>query len=117
MEPHNDSLLQQIIRPRLVSLPADPVCTACRSDAIAVAECEPCGDRRWRLVVRCGACETWQTMLLSGTHTDRLFLTVERGFTAIERDLDAIDREQMAAQVEAFVEALARDLIDATDFG
>jgi hypothetical protein len=55
-------------------------------------------------------------MTISPAAADRLTATLDTGLIAIERDLEAVDRERMAAQVEAFAEALARDLIDPQDF-
>ena len=55
-------------------------------------------------------------MTISPGAADRLTATLDTGLIAIERDLEAVDRQRMAAQVEGFAEALARDLIDPQDF-
>ena len=116
MDQPSDTLLHRIIGPRLVTRPASPVCEQCGSDAVAVVDWDEPGDGQWRVVLRCGQCEKWHEMTMSATAADRLAATVDTGIAAIERDLQAIDRERMAVQVEAFAEALARDLIDAQDF-
>jgi hypothetical protein len=46
----------------------------------------------------------------------RLNEALDRGYDAIERGAEQLRAERMTAWVDAFVAALARDLIDAADF-
>jgi hypothetical protein len=109
-------LLRRIIGPRFVTLRTPRVCGGCGSDAFAMVERHELADGQWRVLLRCGKCETWQELLVSSAAVQRLDSALRSGLGAIALDLQALDRDRMAAQVESFVEALARDLIDARDF-
>ena len=67
-------------------------------------------------MLRCGECDTHHDLVVAGEVADRF----ERTICACSRDgrdLERLDRERMAAEASAFATALARDLIDADDFG
>jgi hypothetical protein len=116
MEQPRNTLLHRIIGLRLSAAPASPVCEKCGSDAVAVSDWEEAIAGHWRVTLRCGECDRWQEMTIATAAADRLIAALDGGLAAIARDLEAVERERMAAQIEAFVEALARDLIDAQDF-
>jgi hypothetical protein len=111
-------LLHRIIGPRIASstTPDASVCEACRSDAFALVEWGEHAADEWWVVLRCGECAGWQETVVSRAGADSLEAALDEGLEAIARDLEAVDRERLATQIQAFVVALERDLIDAGDF-
>ena len=70
-----------------------------------------------RLLLRCGECDTHHDLVVAGAVADRFEKDYLRVLEGMSATLDRLDRERMAAEASAFATALARDLIDADDFG
>jgi hypothetical protein len=79
-------------------------------------EWEPLGDAHWLMAMRCGQCGTWLEMIVPNDVAAAMDVELDRQQTAIAAAADALERERMAAEAEAFIAALERDLIDADDF-
>jgi hypothetical protein len=93
------------------------ICPVCRADFVVPVWWEKLEDDKLRLLLRCGECETHHDLVVAGDVAARFeqdYLRVLEGMVAT---LDRLDRERMAVQASAFATALARDLIDAGDFG
>ena len=74
-------------------------------------------NKRLRLLLRCGECDTHHDLVVVGEVADRFEKEYVRVLEAMAATLDRLDRERMATEASAFATALARDLIDADDFG
>ena len=79
-------------------------------------EWETVGDEHWLIHSRCGECGTWRSEVATDAEAEHFDLTLARQSAEIARCLARLDRERMAAELEHFVAALDRDLIDAADF-
>ncbi len=112
------NLLHHIIGPRPVSVP-DPtasLCHACGSDAFVLADSCHAASDQWCVLMRCGDCGQWREIVASTRAMTRFAAAFDAGLAAIERDIRALELERMAGEVDVFVAALERDLIDASDF-
>ena len=93
------------------------ICPVCRADFVVPVWWEELEDRRMRLLLRCGECDTHHDLVVAGAVADRFEKDYLRVLEGMSATLDRLDRERMAAEASAFATALARDLIDADDFG
>jgi hypothetical protein len=80
------------------------------------AHAEPLDERRWTMLLRCGACGATVPRIVSNQDAQRYDHDLDRGFSAIASALERVERARMAEWTEAFVTALGHDLIDAGDF-
>jgi hypothetical protein len=74
------------------------------------------GEGHWWVQARCGECGVWVETVISNVQATALDVTLDRQLAQIRAAADRLDAERMAAQVDAFVRALERDLIVAADF-
>jgi hypothetical protein len=93
------------------------ICAVCRSDYVVPVWWEELEHDRMRLLLRCGECDTHHDLIVAGAVADRFEKDYVRVLESMAAQLDRLDRERMAVQASAFATALARDLIDADDFG
>ena len=91
-------------------------CVECGRDFMCPIEWETVGDEHWLIHSRCGECGAWRSEVVTNAEAKRYDLLLARQSEVIARGLARIDRERMAAELDRFVAALDRDLIDATDF-
>jgi hypothetical protein len=91
-------------------------CRFCRQPFVGPLDCRANGDTRWRIVLRCGNCDRRREVIVTNEHASEFERDVARDIAAIARDLERLDSERLLAQADAFAAALARDLIDASDF-
>jgi hypothetical protein len=70
----------------------------------------------WHMLLRCAACETYRDVVVSNDVAKRYEEDLRRGMAEIAAELERSDRARMALEVDVFVAALDRDLIDAEDF-
>jgi hypothetical protein len=108
-------------RPAPIARPPLPrhdlhVCPECAGELVHPTDWEPAGRERWRVELRCPECE-W---LGSGVHDqktmDRFDEALDHGTEALLDDLSQLSRAIMEEEVDRFVDALRRDLIQPEDF-
>jgi hypothetical protein len=92
------------------------ICRECRADAVNPAHAAALDDDRWTMLLRCGACGATFQRVVYNEDAERYDRDLDRGWNAIGRATQRLEREQMVEWADAFVVALARDLIDASDF-
>jgi hypothetical protein len=93
------------------------VCRACGTDFVYPVEWqETSGGRSWWVLLRCGGCDVRREVEIDDRQAADLGRRLDRHGETIERDARHLERERMHAEVDAFAEALRRDLIDAADF-
>jgi hypothetical protein len=97
--------------------PALHICPSCGSTLVQPTCWEQTGDRaHWRIWRRCPECE-WSC---DGVHNeleiDAFDEQLDRGAHELAGELRALEHSNMADMADAFVAALAADLIGADDF-
>jgi hypothetical protein len=92
------------------------VCPECAGEFVQPTDWEPAGRARWRVQLRCPECE-WHG---SGVHDqrtmDRFDEVLDDGTEALLDDLTHLSRAIMEEEVDRFVDALQRDLVQPEDF-
>ena len=73
-------------------------------------------DGRWALWLHCGQCGAGRQVIATRAETTDYEGELESHRAEIERTLASLEQERLAEEAAWFVEALRRDLIDATDF-
>lgn len=91
-------------------------CPVCRAGFVVPVWWEEQEDKRLRLLLRCGECETHHDVEVSSDVADRYEREYVRDLDEMAAMLKQLDRTRMAAEASAFSVALARDLIVADDF-
>ena len=74
------------------------------------------GEWHWAIALRCGDCGRWSELVTTNEAAAMVEVALARDFDEMAAAAQRLDLERMAVQVEAFVTALDRDLIDAADF-
>ena len=77
---------------------------------------EPDGDEHWWMFLRCGECGISREVSVTNADAERYEAALHSRASIISRALRKLEIDRMAAEVESFVTALHRDLIDAADF-
>jgi hypothetical protein len=93
------------------------ICPECGSCLVQPTCWEQAGDRsRWRVWRRCPECE-WSCQGIHGEHEiDAFDEQLDQGAHELADELKALEHANMADMTDAFVVALAADLIGADDF-
>jgi hypothetical protein len=92
-------------------------CELCGRDFVTPIDWEPVGAEHWRLLLRCGECETWREVTVANAVAQRYDVELDRGARVLVASLERMDRERMVGEAEAMTIALELGLIDAADFG
>ena len=92
------------------------LCAFCRANFVVPVAVEEVDEARWRLLLRCGECQTYRDIVVTNDVAERYEQDLERGIAAVAAAYRRVDRERMAADVQVLIIALERDLIDASDF-
>jgi hypothetical protein len=92
------------------------VCSHCHADYVCPVVWQESGDEHWWLLLRCGECRSEREVTIADDVAKRFGEDLDASQREIEHAVRALDEERMAAEVEAFAQALRRDLIDAGDF-
>jgi hypothetical protein len=90
-------------------------CRFCGLPYVGPLDCSAEG-ARFRFLLRCGNCDSRRRVLASTLQATRFECDVAHDIIEIAREAERLDGERFAAQTTAFAAALARDLIDASDF-
>ena len=93
------------------------VCVRCRRDYCCPVDWETADEGHWRIELCCGECGHEREAVAPDAQVAMFDLALDRQEAAIARAADRLSRERMELELEAFVAALADDLIDADDFG
>jgi hypothetical protein len=91
-------------------------CPLCHSELMCPMEWGMADEASWWILARCGDCEAWEEIVVSNGQAALLDQELDRQMTAMIRAADRLDAERMAAQSQAFVQALNAHAIVATDF-
>jgi hypothetical protein len=91
-------------------------CALCHAECVVPVWWEAVDEDRWHMLLRCGACDTYRELTVTNDVARAYEHDLDRGAREIRGVVDRMDRDRMAAETDAFVTALRRDLIDAGDF-
>ena len=91
-------------------------CALCHADYVVPVSWHETDADHWRMLLRCAACETYRDVVVSNDVAKRYEEDLRRGMAEIAAALERSDRARMVVEVDVFVAALDRDLIDAEDF-
>jgi hypothetical protein len=93
------------------------VCPECASVLVQPTAWEQTGDRaHWRVWRRCPECEWFCQSVHGEDEIDAFDEQLDIGAHELADELQALEHSNMAAMADAFVVALAADLIGADDF-
>lgn len=93
------------------------ICPECGSGLVQPTSWEQAGDRaHWRVWRRCPECEWFCQGVHDEDAIDAFDEQLDRGAEELADELRALEHANLAAMAEAFVTALAADLIGADDF-
>jgi hypothetical protein len=106
---------------RSAAVTATPVpglheCPACRADMVCPMRWQPVGSERWAIHLRCGACGVEREVVASNAQVAEFDDTLDAHQRTMERELGRLDAARMQEEIDAFIDALGRDLIDPADF-
>jgi hypothetical protein len=93
------------------------ICPVCRADFVVPVWWDEVEENQLRLLLRCGECDTHHDLVVAGDVADHYEREYVRALEHMAATVERLDRERMRDQASAFATALARDLIDAADFG
>jgi hypothetical protein len=91
-------------------------CPHCHERFCCPVDWGPSGDTDWWILSRCGACQQWSGQRIDYAAAALLDRALDLQQDAIQLAADRLATERMVLQAEAFIAALQRDLIDASDF-
>lgn len=91
-------------------------CPLCHAHFLYPADRGTADDAHRWVRSRCGECGTWSEIVITNTQAARLERELDRQTAAIQDAAARMEAARMAAQADAFIHALRRDLIDAADF-
>jgi hypothetical protein len=112
-------LLARVAGPRLPVAQASErliQCGRCRAACVVPVERHERSEAQWWIRLRCGECEFIRYVVATNAQVARFERDVEVGRAVIASAVERADRPRMLADVAALIEALERDLIDASDF-
>jgi hypothetical protein len=91
-------------------------CQLCRTEFVCPIDWGMADEGHWWVLSRCGGCGVWLEILITNRQAAQLDVELERQFATIRRAAARLEADRTAAEAEAFIVALHRDLIDAADF-
>jgi hypothetical protein len=93
------------------------ICQQCGSDLVQPTCWEQTGDRsHWRVWRRCPECEWFCQGVHDSDEIDAFDEQLDLGTHELADELRALEHSNLSAMADAFVAALAADLISADDF-
>jgi hypothetical protein len=91
-------------------------CGSCGSMLVQPIDWSLIGRSHWRVVLRCPNCEWSGTGVFGQEAVDRYDRELDRGTRKLQSTLTRVSRACLEAEIEAFAQALERDLIVPFDF-
>ena len=88
----------------------------CGRDFVQPVDWEPVGEERWWMFLRCAECGISREVVVTNAEADRYERQLHTRASVLSTALRRLEGERMAAEVDTFVAALDRDLIEPADF-
>jgi hypothetical protein len=92
------------------------LCPVCDRDFVQPVDWEPVGDQRWWMFLRCAECGMSREVVVTNAQADRFERELHARASILSTAVRKLEGERMSAEIDTFVTALHRDLIDAADF-
>jgi hypothetical protein len=92
------------------------VCPNCSSELVQPVEWEPADGDRWSVLLRCPECEVFQAGVYGQAELDAYDVELDRGEALLRVAYIQLSTENMAAEVDAFANALAVGALLPEDF-
>jgi hypothetical protein len=92
------------------------VCPNCSSQLVQPVEWEPVGDEAWSGLLRCPECEVFQAGVYGQAELDAYDVELDRGEALLRVAYLQVSTENMAAEIDAFAEALGAGAVLPEDF-
>jgi hypothetical protein len=92
------------------------MCPACRRDFVNPVDWAPLSGERWWMLLRCGDCGAGREVTVDDAEASRFDRELNLRMMLVAETAHQLDIERMAEELEPLMEALRRDLIDASDF-
>jgi hypothetical protein len=91
-------------------------CPECHSDMVCPVRWHSVDSERWAMDLRCGECGAERKVVASNAQAADFDSALNERQRKLEQSLARLEARRMEDDIDAFVEALERDLIDAADF-
>jgi hypothetical protein len=91
-------------------------CVACGRDFVQPVSWEPVGEHSWWMFLRCAECGVSRDVVVPNAVADRFESELHARASLLARELRRLEGERMTVEVDTFVDALQRDLIEPSDF-
>jgi hypothetical protein len=92
------------------------VCPNCSSQFVQPVEWEPVGDEAWSVLLRCPECEVFQAGVYGQQELDAYDVELDRGEALLRVAYLQLSTENMAAEIDAFAQAIDSDAVLPEDF-
>ena len=92
------------------------ICERCQSDFVNPVLWHEHGETHWWIRLRCGECGLVREVTVTNEDAKRFDRELDRGMKMIRASAARLDRERMTADLDILRVALARDLIEPSDF-
>jgi ribosomal protein S27AE len=92
------------------------VCGRCGRDFVNPVSWHELDETRWWIRLRCGECGVVREVEVTNEEARRFESQLDRGVRQIAASAARLDRARMIADADTLTAALARDLIDPSDF-
>ena len=92
------------------------VCPACRRDFVNPVDWAPLSGERWWMLLRCGDCGAAREVTVDDAEASRFDRELNLRMMHVAEMAHQLDLERMQAELEPLMEALRRDIVDASDF-
>lgn len=92
------------------------VCPACRRDFVNPVDWAPISGDRWWMLLHCGNCGAGREVTVGDAEASRFDRELNLRLMHVAEMAQQLDLERMAAELEPLMEALRRDIVDASDF-
>ena len=91
-------------------------CPVCGRDFVQPLSWEPAGEAAWWMFLRSGECGISREVAVSNAEADRFERALHARASLLASQARKLEEERLSAQIDAFADALERDLIGADFF-
>ena len=91
-------------------------CPVCERDFVQPVSWEPVAKHAWWMFLRCGECGMSREVVVPNAAAERFESELHARAAVLAREARRLEGERLSAEVDAFVAALERDVVDAGDF-
>jgi hypothetical protein len=92
------------------------VCPSCSSEFVQPVEWEPADHDSWSVLLRCPECEVFQAGVFGQAELDAYDVALDRGEALLRVAYLQLSTENMAAEIDAFAQALEVGAVLPEDF-